>query len=363
MSEELEKYSVIKGTYTIDSLLGKGAFGKVYKVRHKYLGIQALKIFNPGVISKATEGDLFNEAFLLSKITHNNVVRVYEANTFEYSGKQYYYIVMEYVKGPTLAEFLEENCQLEIDKALNIMKDICSGLAQAHKLNPPIVHRDVKPHNILLEIGANKLVAKVSDFGVAKHLDPVTRVTDVAGTIAFMPPEVMSNYENTASDVYSAGIILYMMSTGVFPFRMPKDYQTNTKKDIESLIKLTRGSLPDPPSNHNSDIPKELDRIILKSLSPDIKYRYQDAEEFLNSIKHYQEESKQHIKEDLEKRLDPSILENINQALKLGKQYSTLKEAIRLMETVIIEAPSDKREMLKNKYKFLLENWRKGIVM
>ena len=119
------KHTKIRDTYTIDSFLGKGAFGSVYMVRHKYLGIQVLKIFHPGIIPKEQEPELFNEAYILSKITHENIVRVYEANTFEYNGNRYCYIAMEYVKGGTLSSYIEKLIKLPIDMAIEMQRGIC----------------------------------------------------------------------------------------------------------------------------------------------------------------------------------------------------------------------------------------------
>jgi len=257
---------------------------------------------------------------------------------------------------------MNENKNIPIEVVLSIIRDICNGLNEAHQLEPPLVHRDVKPQNILLEIGKSddKIVAKVSDFGIAKHLDPVTRITDAAGTIVFMPPEVLSNYENTSSDVYSVGIIFYIMLTGRFPFDIPQDYKTNTKEDIEKLIIKTRMKLPEPPSNYNSEIPKEIDKIVLKALNPHDKCRYKDAGEMLEALAKYEQRTQE---DDILKQLDPKLIENINKAFELGRQYATLQEAIRILETTIIMAPLEMRKELKNKYGVFLEKWERGIII
>ena len=96
--EKLPRFLEIRETYTIDAFLGQGSFGSVYKVRHKYLGIQAIKIFHPGSIPTDKEAELFNEAFILSKIAQENVVRVFEANSFRYDTRRLYYIATEFVK-------------------------------------------------------------------------------------------------------------------------------------------------------------------------------------------------------------------------------------------------------------------------
>ena len=344
------KHIIIRDTYTMDSFLGEGAFGSVYRVRHKYLGMQVLKIFHPGTIPKEQEPELFNEAFILSKITHENVVRVYEANTFEYGGNRYCYIAMEYIKGGSLSNYIEKLVRLPIDVAIDIQRGICGGLAQLHKLEPPLIHRDVKPQNVMINM-ANGIIAKISDFGLTKHVDPITRMTDAVGTFAYLPPEGFWNYETPASDVFSAGIIFYMMLTGVPPFKIPSEHKDTNKDEIKNAIIASRNKKPEPPSKFNLDLDDEISNIVLKALDPEIKKRYQDAEKFLNAIERYQQ-----------KRNSVSD-ENIKKALEMGKQYVNLKIAIDLLEKTIAQCPKDKQRELKEKYNKTLANWKKGVIM
>lgn len=344
------RHTKIKDTYSIDRFLGEGAFGAVYRVRHKYLGIQAIKIFHVGSIPKEQEPILFNEAYVLSKLTHENVVRVYEANKFHYNNDRYCYIAMEYVKGGTLAKHIEESVRMPIEKAIEIQTGICCGLAQLHKSEPPLIHRDVKPQNVMLYLG-DKLIAKISDFGLAKHVDPVTRVTEAAGTLAYLPPEGFWDYETPASDVFSAGIIFYIMLTGVAPFKMPSGYHYTRKKEIRSAVIASRNKRPEPPSKYNLDLDSQIDDIVLKALEPEIKNRYKDAEEFLKAIDEYQY-----------KRFNLPA-KNIEKAFAIAKQYSNLKQAIDLLEGAINQYPKEKQKELRQKYRETLKNWKSGVVM
>ncbi|GEM_PF-1459381 len=347
----LPKHTKIRDTYTIDCFLGEGTFGGVYKVRHKYLGIQALKIFHQGSISKEQEPELFNEAYILSKITHKNVVRVYEANTFKYSNNRFCYIAMEYVKGGTLADYIASEIRLPLELAVKIQKDICSGLAKLHSSTPPLVHRDVKPQNIMLAVEEDNIVARVLDFGLAKHVDPITRITEAAGTLAYLPPEGFWDYETPASDVFSSGIIFYIMLTGVSPYKMPSGCQATKKNEIKIAIKASRNRSPEPPSKFNSDLDDKIDEIILKALATDMKKRYPTAAEFYNAIDQYQ----------VKKFKTPD--KNIQKAIQMGKQYSKLREAIALLENSIAQQPKERQHYLMGKYTETLNNWKKGIIM
>ena len=347
----IPKHTKIRDTYTIDRFLGEGAFGGVYKARHKYLGIQALKIFHQGSISKEEEPELFNEAYILSRITHENIVRVYEANTFNFEGNKFCYIAMEYVDGGTLADYITSEIRLPLELALKLQKDICFGLAKLHSSTPPLVHRDVKPQNIMLSAEENTIVAKVSDFGQAKHVDPVTRVTEAAGTLAYLPPEGFWDYETSASDVFSAGIMFYMMLTGVSPYKMPSGYQSTKKSSLKSAIQASRNKKPEPPSKFNSDIEHEIDNIVLKALAPDMRKRYANASEFCTAIEQY------------ETKILQILDDNIKKALQLGKQYATLSKAIELLEDSITKQPRERHKKMLKQYTETINNWKKGVVM
>lgn len=347
----IPKFTIIRDTHTIDSFLGEGAFGRVYKARHKYLGMQALKVFHPDSIAKEKVSELLNEAFVLSKLTHENVVRAYEANTFLFENQEYPYISMEFVNGGTLDSLIRERKQLPLELILSIQKDICRGLSEGHKMEPPLIHRDVKPQNIMLSIKEKKIVAKVSDFGLARHVDPTTRMTTGGGTLAYLPPEGFWNYEVPASDVFSAGIIFYIMLTGSAPFHMPEEaYGSTMKNKFMMAIKKSRNQPPEMPSKRNPNLDRQIDELVLKALELDPKKRYSDACEFLRAVEEYQIN-----KESLNKK--------INEALCFGKQYSTLKKAINLLESIIRDQPKEKQIQLLEKYREVLMSWKKGILM
>jgi serine/threonine protein kinase len=348
--EKLPQFTVIRDTYTVDGVLGEGAFGVVYKVRHKFLGIQALKVFHPEKITKQSENDLLNEAFILSKLTHPNVVRVFDANHFDWRGKMLSYVAMEYVAGGTLNSYLRNKGKLDPNLAVQIQIMICRGLAQGHQLNPPVIHRDVKPQNIMVDGQGENLIVKVSDFGQAKHVDPLTKLADSAGTLAYMAPEGFWNYKSPASDVYSAGIVFYIMLTGASPFKMPSTERYSDEQEVERTIRRSRSTPPKVPSELRRELDPRLDAIVMKALENDADKRYQDASEFLHALETYPPSTAQPLKT------------KISEALQMGRQYRDLPQAIAAMEAVLREASAQERQELMNRYGIILENWKKGII-
>jgi serine/threonine protein kinase len=349
--EILPQFTVIRDTYTVDRFLGEGAFGVVYKVRHKFLGIQALKVFHPEKSLVSQVNDFFNEAIILSKMTHPNVVRVFEANHFDWKDQSVAYVAMEYVPDGTLDGYIRQKVRVEQKLAVRIMMMICRGLSQAHQQQPPIIHRDIKPQNIMLDCTKADLIAKVSDFGQALHVDPLTKLAQSAGTLAYMAPEGFWNYKSPASDVYSAGMIFYIMLTGVAPFKMPISGNYKDSKDVERAIRKARNVTPKVPSEFNVGIDSRLDQIVLKALEQKVENRYQDAGEFLLVLEHYVVADG----ESLEKRID--------EVLVLGRQYRDLPEAIQKLEAILQSLPESQRQTFCDRYGVFLDSWKKGIIM
>jgi serine/threonine-protein kinase len=203
---------LIRDTYTVVRHLGSGAFGDVYLARHRYMGLQALKIFI------RTEGaDALEEAYLLTRLSHPNIVRMFEANQFEHENRHLGYFSMEYVEGGTLLGLRKE---ASVECRLALGRNILQGLAFAHSQSPPVIHRDISPGNILVDRQAGKLTAKISDFGLAKHVDSRSLIASAAGKYVYMAPESFLGIHSTASDVYSAGMVLFEIFSGQHPFRV-----------------------------------------------------------------------------------------------------------------------------------------------
>ena len=138
--------------------------------------------------------EALGEAVMLSRIGHPNIVRVFEANVVTIDGKVFGYFTMQNVAAGSLDEFWRSyrGRLLPVETTADLMKQVCRGLSVAHQSSPPIIHRDVKPQNILVGYEADGLRARVSDFGLAKSVNPVTLLATAAGTLQFKPPEAFS---------------------------------------------------------------------------------------------------------------------------------------------------------------------------
>ncbi len=264
--KELTTGSTFAGRYQIIEELGKGGMGKVYRVLDKKLDEEvALKLIKPEISSdKETIQRFSNELKLARKIAHRNVGKMYELMEAEGT----HFITMEYVPGQDLRALIRQTGQLTAAKALSIARQVCEGLAEAHALG--VVHRDLKPGNILIDKDGN---ARIMDFGIARSLQGkgITGAGVMIGTPEYMSPEQVEGKEaDQRSDIYSLGIILYEMLTGRVPFEGDTPLAIAVKHKTE---------VPRDPKLVNAQIPEDLSRVVLKCLEKDKEKRYQSADE------------------------------------------------------------------------------------
>ncbi|OIN97178.1 hypothetical protein AUJ66_04125 [Candidatus Desantisbacteria bacterium CG1_02_38_46] len=343
---------VIKDTYTIDCFIGAGAFAEVYRVKHKFLGLQALKVLKPDVFKREEQSNFISEATILSHITHPNVVRVFEANSFKKDDKELFFISMEYVSGETLFQLLKRKIRIALPLALSIQRDICAGLSVAHRQEPPVIHRDIKPQNVLLSYDTSMPTGKVSDFGVAKAVDPKTRMTGAAGTVTYLPPESPWGFHTPASDVFSAGIVFYQMVTGIAPWTYDL---TGAEDDIDAMeiaVLKARKQKPQKPSFINDQCDSQLDEIILKAIQDDQSQRFKDGTEFLSALLDYENRDKRPIIQKTDMR-EPEAIKKIKE----GSGFSGVAGMEELKELLYSEIilPLQQKD-LYNKYRISLPN-------
>ena len=351
MIQSLTIGSTVRETYTILEKLGEGAFSEVFLVRHRFLGLQAMKVFKSTSLSPTA--DQFKEAFILSRVAHPNIVRIFEANKINAADGQRSYVTMEHAAGGTLHSFISSHSRLSPELVVRIQRQICAGLSAAHSQKPAIIHRDVKPQNILLTSASSDLSVKVADFGLAKNIDPRLRMVSAAGTLLYMPPEGFHHYETPASDVYSAGIIFYEMLTGRFPFSV---VSYTSEQEFRLGLAKSRALLPTPPSHIVACLDKRYDDVCLLSLQPDLRKRFQSASEFLSALEDMDgQPSARHF--DSDQRVKDATKKALS-AIEMGRQYSELPAAIRLLEEALQECPN-----LSDQYTEILTKWKSGVVL
>lgn len=262
---------LLAGRYELIQKIGDGGMAVVYKAKDKLLNRYiAIKILRP----EFTKDEVFVENFkresqAAAKLSHPNIVGVYDV------GKEgnINYIVMELVDGRPLSDIIAEEAPMDYRTVINIARQVASALSVAHKNK--IIHRDVKPHNILMTKDG---VAKLADFGIAKAVNDATLSTGskVIGSIHYFSPEqARGNYVDERSDIYSLGIVMYEMITGRVPFDGDNPVTVALKHINEDVI---------PPSEFVSGIPPALERCIMKCTDKFQTNRYSSADELIEEL-------------------------------------------------------------------------------
>jgi len=269
--EDLTTGTIFAGRYQVIEELGHGGMGKVYKVFDRETDSKvALKLIKPGVAADKNTIERFrNELKLARDISHKHICRMYDLGR---DGDDYF-ITMEYVPGEDLKSFIRRARRLDIGTAIAVAKQVCEGLAEAHRAG--VVHRDLKPSNIMIDRDGD---AKIMDFGIARSLRKkgITGPGVVIGTPEYMSPEQVEGKEaDQRADLYSLSIILYEMVTGAVPFDGETAFAIGLKHKSEP---------PENPKTLNPQIPDDLSRLILKGLEKDKEKRYQTAAELLSDL-------------------------------------------------------------------------------
>ena len=363
----LQDGQIVRETYQVERALGEGAFAEVYRVKHRFLGRQAMKVFKiVGMTIEETE-EMLGEALLLSRLGHPNIIRVFDANITETSRGICGFFTMEYVAGGSLEKFWQSHGAklVPVETAVNVMTQVCRGLAVGHRETPPMVHRDIKPQNILVGYEADGLRARLSDFGLAKNVNPLTLLASSKGTPSFKAPEVFRDPhgDSCAADVWSVGATLHLLLTDRLP------YANDNHPDQFDLSRFDRPLAP--PSRLNVQVDDELEAIVLKSLAAKPEERYRNADGLLHDLANWkpkqQPVSVKSSKDWLASKDALGMASPVNedearkmvqQSLKLAKQTMRLMEAADLMEEAFNRWPG-----LRTDYQTQLQLWRRGISM
>lgn len=262
------------GRYKLQNLLGYGAMGNVYKSRHPDLQRDiAVKILHPHHTRVPGFVERFrHEAAATATLIHPNIIQVFD---FDVSDDGLYYMVMQYINGPSLEEYLSlEQHPLSLSKAYELMTPIVGALHYAHRQG--IIHRDVKPGNIILDTREH---AYLGDFGLAKIIGVSLHTQSGlgAGTPAYMAPEQIETASIAPGvDIYALGVMLYKMLTTKLPF---------DGENIMNLIMRKSSEPPLPPSRLNPDIPTDVEAVILKAIAREPEARYGDAVSFVIDLR------------------------------------------------------------------------------
>ena len=258
----------IAGRYQIEEVLGQGGMATVYAARHRLVDRPcAVKVMS----TQFTRNDVIRERFrreakAAQKLAHPNIIEIFDQGE---TPDGYVYLVMELLRGETLADLLEHG-KVPLERGLPIMMQIARALARAHDLE--VIHRDLKPENIFLARGPNDTdQVKLLDFGIARSMQDsrLTGAGEVFGTPQYMAPERITSIEaGPAADLYSLGVIIYEMVTGTFPF---------DATDITTYFIKHLKEEPVSPKRHDPSIPDALERLVMECLAKDAKDRPVDA--------------------------------------------------------------------------------------
>lgn len=274
--------AVLDEKYLIISVIGKGAYGTVYRAQHKLLDkLVAVKVLNQEMLQSESSRQRFrNEAQLLSTFEHDNIVQFQNFGTLD-DGR--FFMVLEYLHGKTLAQLIRDAGPLSTEQALEIFIQVASGLSYAHSKN--VIHRDLKPDNLMIvtdskdEVEGEKIKAKILDFGIFKfassEAQTLTKTGATIGTVNYMSPEQCKSQEADArSDIYSLACVMYEALVAKPPMQDSNDLLTMANHANKKLTSI--------PSKYG--IPKQLEKLILKCLEKEPSHRIQSADALITEL-------------------------------------------------------------------------------
>jgi len=276
---------MLDNRYEILERIGTGGMAIVYKAKcHRLNCLAAIKILKSDLAQNEEFRRRFNaESQAVAQLSHPNIVSVYDVSR----GGDMEYIVMELIDGITLKQYMEKRGQLNWRESLHFITQIMRGLSHAHSRG--IIHRDIKPQNIMVLRDGS---VKVADFGIACLADSAQTLTQEAlGSVHYISPEqARGDRPDARSDIYSSGVVLYEMLTG----RLPFEGESAVSVAIQHL-----SSIPLAPREINPDIPEQLELICMKAMAPDLEHRYQSADAMIADLEAFRKNPEVEMKFDL----------------------------------------------------------------
>lgn len=325
----LSKGQKINDRYEIIKSIGEGGMANVYLAKDTILDRE--------VAVKVLRGDLSTdekfirrfqrEALSVSNLSHPNIVEVYDVG--EEDGQ--YYIVMEYIEGKTLKQLLNKRGALTLPEVIDIMTQLTDGLAHAHEAY--IIHRDIKPQNIMIEDNGT---VKITDFGIAMAVNATqfTQTNSVMGTVHYLPPEQANGKGATVkSDIYSLGILMYELLTGSVPFKGDNAVEIALKHMKEKLPSIRK---------QNPLIPQSVENIVIKACAKNPRNRYDTVKEMHDDIVDAmeRENEKKIVFEYPENDLDEPKVNTVSKPKKVVDKPTEEEEKLLDKEPIVVESKS-----------------------
>ena len=317
---------VLGKRYKILSKLGSGGMAEVYKAHCQILNrTVAIKVLRPQFTSNDEFVERFRrEAQAAASLSHPNIVSIYDVG----KDGDCYYIVMECVTGTSLKEAIAESGHMSPQRAARISWQILAALQHAHENG--IVHRDIKPHNVMVTFDER---VKVTDFGIARALSTstLTETGTIIGTVNYFSPEqARGEAVEAQSDIYSLGVVLYEMLTGTVPFKGESPVSI-ALQHLQTVVT--------PPTKLNPAIPKGLERVVLKALEKNPSRRYQDARQMMRALEPYAFPGNDYetFHDDVDSDSEITISDMPTQVI------SASDLAVNMEETLVRRKPNNKR--------------------
>ena len=373
----LQLGDIVREDYRVERMLGEGAFAEVYRVEHRLWEGRdhrmAMKVLKTPFDSLDELKTQLKEAWLLRKLEHPNIVRVHDLGLINRGGKQFGWFTMEYLPGGNLHNYWRRYGKqlMPVAETVEIVAQACRGLAVAHQKTPPVIHRDIKPQNILIGFDGDALIAKVGDFGLARQVNPLTMLASARGTLAFKPPEALEDQDSTASDVWGIGASLYLLLTDMLPH---PELDDRGIADARRFLQPLR-----PPSFYNITVDAVLDAVVLGCLAAEPQDRYGSIGDLAADLAKW-------TPGNLEAARAPSMSSDalsgsawknrpaaasqaatsndstpedmVREALRLARTVGRLARATEILEAALVRKPE-----LRVRYGDRLRNWRRGVAM